>query len=808
MAKVLSKSQVELQLTSRLEKYFNVDPKHASVAQVYECIAMLVNDTLLVKKEAFNTKVRKKKGKKVHYFSMEFLLGKSLKNHLFNLQIEDAVADVLKKYDFSLNDVYFYEPDAALGNGGLGRLAACFMDALSSRDYPATGHSIKYEYGLFKQKIVDGQQTMLPDEWLSQGRVWLLPRPDKACTVKFNGYVKEVYNEEGNLKPFYYDYTEVEAFPFDMLISGYDSSGVSTLRLWEARGLNKFDMKMFSQGQYAKAIENDAEIELISKVLYPSDDHMAGKMLRLKQQYFLVSAALQSIVNSHISQYRGIANLQNEIAIHINDTHPVLCVPELMRILMDDYSLSWDDSFEMVKNMVSYTNHTILQEALEQWDKNLISTMLPRIYQILEELNRRFCISLMNNGQNFSMDTIANMAIINNNQVKMANLAVMVSHTVNGVSALHSSIIKTKLFESFSALEPHKFINITNGIAHRRWLCQSNKRLVELLSSTIGKAFIKDASALKKFNKFAEDKTLLKEVHKTKLQNKKDFVEYLYRVQGEIVDPTTRFDVHVKRIHEYKRQLLNVLKIIYLYEMLKQNPKMEFTPQTFFFGGKAAGTYFIANRIIKLINQLSADINKRADIVKKLKVVFIENYNVSVAEKLIPATEVSQQISLAGKEASGTGNMKFMMNGAITMGTYDGANIEIAQNCGEDNIFIFGMDNKGVEKAWKNYSPKELYKSHPKIKLVLDSLKVGYNGESFADIFDYLLNGNYADPYMCLADFESYLSAHYQMDEKYADAQTWSKMCVHNIATSGFFAADRSIEEYATKIWKLKPYTI
>ncbi len=807
MNKIFNEQEIEASINNTLEKYYNATLQNATYNQIYESIAKIIVDMLLKKKEVFNQKKSKMKAKTVYYLCMEILLGRSLKNNLFNLGLDKIVGKVLENENIKIKDIYEIESDAGLGNGGLGRLAACFMDSLATLSYPSICHCIRYEYGLFKQKIVDGEQTELPDTWLPNGKIWLQDRQDKACIVRFGGTVKETFNESGILMPVYYDYVEVEAYPYDMLISGYDSDCVSTLRLWQAKSLQKFDMKMFNQGDYAKAVAEEAEIELISKVLYPSDDHVEGKTLRLKQQYFLVSAALQDIVNVFVEKHGDFKNIPEYIAIHINDTHPALAIPELMRILMDDYHLSWDESWDIVLKTMSYTNHTVLVESLETWNEDLFNQILPRIYHIIKEINRRFCLDYVHSCENdCDMDSINKMAIITKNTIKMANLAIVASHHVNGVSKLHSDIIKHTIFSDFNNLYPNKFINITNGIAHRRWLCQSNNRLNDLLINNIGKGFYTDAKQLEKFKDFADDKTILNELSKIRLHNKKKFVEALFKQQGVMVDPNTRFDVQVKRIHEYKRQLLNVMKIIYLYEELLKNPDMPFTPQTFFFGGKAASRYYIAKRIIKLINQLGKDIDRHDEISKKLKVVFIENYNVTTAEKLIPASDVSEQISLAGKEASGTGNMKFMINGALTIGTFDGANVEISENCGLDNMFIFGLRVEDVNKVWKlGYNPKQYYNNNPKIKTIIDALNRGYNGESFSDVADYLINGsNISDPYMCIADFDSYLDAHYKMDELYKDTLNWNRKSLLNIANAGFFAGDRSIEEYVSKIWNLK----
>lgn len=808
MNKIINEIEALSLLESKLERYYSISLKEASKEQLYNALAMTIKEILFERKEQFHQRQKKVKAKRVYYLCMEFLLGRTLKSSLFNLELDQVFTDALKSRGIDIEDLYELEPDAGLGNGGLGRLAACFMDALATLDYPAMGHCIRYEYGLFKQKIVDSQQVEMPDNWLPGGDVWLNPRADKAVIVKFDGEVKETIDAQGRLIPQYYNYTEVEAFPYDMMISGYDSEAVSTLRLWEARPITKFDMSKFSQGQYSQALAADNEVTLISKVLYPGDDHAEGKSLRLKQEYFLVSAALQEIINTHVRRYKDVRSLPDYAAFHINDTHPALCIPELMRILMDEHFLSWDEAWDIVTKTVAYTNHTVLVEALETWSEDLVERRLPRIYSIIKEINRRFCKEMFEKFKGDNLDAISRMSIIANNTIHMAKLSVVASHTVNGVSKLHSDLIKQINFSDFSAVMPDKFTNVTNGIAHRRWLCQSNPKLTELLKDTIGDGFYKDGKELEKFKDFAEDPTILKKLDQIKLENKKKFAKLLYKHQGVVVDPNSRFDVHVKRIHEYKRQLLNVLKIIYLYSELKKNPDLDVTPQTFLFGGKAAPRYYMAKRIIKLINQLAKEIDKDPVISSKLKVVFIENYSVSIAEALMPAAEVSEQISLAGKEASGTGNMKFMINGALTLGTLDGANIEIGELCGQDNIFIFGMVASEVERVWKlGYAPKQYYNDNPHIKTVVDMLVKGFNGESFKDIADYLINSSaVSDPYMCLADFESYLQAHYKLDEAYKNRKQWNTMSLYNIATSGFFAADRSIEEYAQRIWHLKKF--
>lgn len=800
----LTTAKAEALLEETLSKYSETSLKEAKSFDIYKALCLISKDILADKREKFHSKVSKSSSKRVHYLCMEFLLGRNLKSTLFNLKLDSVFKAVLEEHKINIEDIYEVEADAGLGNGGLGRLAACFMDSLATLEYPAMGHSILYEYGLFKQKIVDGEQIELTDAWRHTGDFWLQKRLDKSVIVKFGGTVKENMID-GHLVPEYSGYTEVQAVPYDMLLSGYDTDGVAVLRLWEAKSINKFDLTSFSQGAYVQAIAEASKIEMISKVLYPADDHNEGKTLRLEQQYFLVSAALQNIVATHVKRYKNLRTLPDLVAIHINDTHPALSIPELMRILMDDYSYGWDTAWNMVKKIVGYTNHTVLMEALEKWDENLFRSILPRLYQIIKEINRRFTKDLFDNHQDdFDLQTIEKMSIISGGQVRMANLSVIGSYKVNGVSRLHSDIIKNDLFKDFSRLYKNRFTNVTNGIAHRRWLSQSNPNLDELIVSTIGNKYYYDADELTKLVALSEDKTLLNNLAKIKQKNKKSFAQYLKKTQGVEIDPSFRFDVHVKRIHEYKRQLLNVLKIIHLYSELKENPSLDVTPQVFFFGGKSAAKYYMAKRIIKLICKLSKDIDSNPEIAAKLRVVFLENYNVSLAEKIIPATEVSEQISLAGKEASGTGNMKFMCNGALTLGTYDGANVEMTDCVGRDNIFIFGLSSEEVDNEWKKgYSPKFIYENNPKVHNVIEMLKEGFDGESFEDIANYLIEGNRPDPYMCLIDFDSYLEAHQKMDRAYRDGQIWNKMSLINIAKSGFFAADRSIHEYANNIWNL-----
>ncbi len=792
-------------IKSKLSRYFGVSPKEASKDQIYKAVVMCVRDMLLEKRSAFNKKYRDKGGKRVYYLCMEFLLGQSLKNNTYNLSIQDAFNSALKKnYNCSLEDLYEAEPDAGLGNGGLGRLAACFMDALASQNYPAMGYSIRYEYGLFKQKIVDGWQMELPDIWLPGGEVWLTQRHDKTYKVKFDGYIKEYWDENG-LHINHYEAKEVEAVAYDMMISGKDSEAVSVLRLWKAQNIRDFDMKTFSQGDYIRSMQEDNEADLISKVLYPSDNHFEGKSLRLKQQYLLVSAALQDIVNDHEKRYGSLSTLPEKAAIHINDTHPALCIPELMRILMDDKGFTWDDAWSIVTRTVAYTNHTVMSEALEKWSEDLIARRLPRIHMILKEINERFCVKMWEKFPG-DWDKIDRMSIFSHNQIKMANLSVIASHTVNGVSALHSGIIKDSIFKDFYDAFPEKFTNVTNGIAHRRWLCQSNPELCSLLNDCIGDGYIADASKLIDFKKFENDKTVLETLNKIKYQKKLQFCEFAKKKQGYDIDPNSLFDVQAKRLHEYKRQLLNALYIISIYNELKENPDLPMQPKTFIFGAKAAPGYYFAKQIIKLICCLSEDIRKNPKINKKLNVVYMEDYCVSMAEKLMPATEISEQISQAGKEASGTGNMKFMINGALTIGTLDGANVEMREACGDDNIFIFGLTTEEVDTLWRQgYNSSVYYANNKKLEKVINALNQGFNGQTFSDIAQYLLTGSpIADPYMCLADFGAFCDIHHKADKVYQDKTLWAKKSLNNIATAGIFASDRSIREYADRIWGLK----
>ncbi len=799
--------EIQEEIEAKLSRYFGCTPQEASVDQVYKAVAMTVKDILSRKRGELKQTVNEKGAKRVYYLCMEFLLGRALKTNLCNLGLLELYSDALKALGYEMEAILECESDAGLGNGGLGRLAACFMDSLASQDYPATGFSLCYEYGFFKQMIVDGMQVELPDIWLPGGEVWLTPRTDRIYPVRMGGRVREEW-KDGHCRILYEDCDVIEAVPYDMMISGADSRGVSQLRLWKARDIHHFNMGLFTQGQYTKAVEESTNAEIISKVLYPSDHHMEGKLLRLSQQYFLVSASCQSIIRDHMAVYGTLDNLTEKVAIHINDTHPALCIPELMRILIDDYFFPWDRAWDTVVKLCAYTNHTVMPEALETWNEDLFRLKLPRIYQIIKEINERFCqeawLAFPGN-----WNRISKLSIIGYGQIRMANLCVIGSHSINGVSKLHSDILVKSLFKDFYAMYPERFCNVTNGIAHRRWLCYSNPRLAGLLDDIIGDGYRHHPEELAKLSAYADDMRVLEELRRIKHENKVAFSNFLYQKSGRSIDTHSLFDVHIKRLHEYKRQLLNVLNIIGLYLELKENPQKDVQPQTFLFGAKAAPGYHMAKTIIKLIFCLGREIDLDPQIREKLAVIFLEDYNVSLAEALIPAAEISEQISLAGKEASGTGCMKLMINGALTIGTLDGANVEMLAEAGKENMYIFGLTSRDVDEIWlRGYNSMDYYAGNERLRRIMEALRIGFSGESFAEIADYLLSApGVADPYMCLADFESYRQIHARAVEDYQDKAKWNQMSLRNIASAGFFAADRSIEEYAQKIWGLERVT-
>ena len=806
MEKQLNQKELSELIAGKLQRHFGKEPDEATREQVYTACAFIVRDLLMEKWVATQEKVEKSGAKQLYYLSMEFLMGRSLMNNISNLEMVDVFEKTLPEFGSSFRDILDIERDAGLGNGGLGRLAACYMDSLASLDYPASGFSILYEYGIFKQRIVDGMQVELPDDWLGTGNVWLIQKLDEAQEVHFCGTVETTF-EDGRMNFIHKDYSTVIAVPNDMLISGFRSDTVDTLRLWSAKSTQNLDMELFSRGEYAKAVERQAMSEAISKVLYPEDAHPEGKSLRLKQQYFFVSATMQSIVKKHKAQYGTLDNFAEKAVIHINDTHPTVAIPELMRILMDQEGYGWDQAWEIVSHCMAYTNHTVMAEALERWTVDLMKRLLPRIYQIIEEINRRFCDELWRYFPG-EWEKIGKLAIISNGEVRMANLCIASCFSVNGVSALHSEILKTDVFADFARIFPSKFTNVTNGIAHRRWLCQANPRLDALIRDLIGEKYLKAPSALQELLKFQDNPGVLQELEQIKRDNKKRLAEYVAHVHQINLSLDSIFDVQAKRLHEYKRQLLNVLHILYDYHRLKENPGMHFVPKTYLFGAKAAPGYHMAKQVIRLIHSLASEVNNDPDIRGRIKIVFLEDYSVTLAEMIMPAAEVSEQISIAGKEASGTGNMKFMLNGALTIGTMDGANVEICEAVGEENIFIFGLRAEQVERILheRSYSPVAYYQNYPAIRAVLDHLRegvgIGSLRASYGDLVQSLL---LTDTYMVLADFEDYCRAQERVSQEYQDQRLWNRKSLCNIAQAGRFAADRSIHEYAERIWDLKP---
>ena len=780
-----------------------IDLNEGNNQQKYEALGSLVKEYVLEYWRETNKKYNTTKEKQVYYFSMEFLLGRLLGDALLNLGIIDVCREGLKDLGIELRELEEYEQDQGLGNGGLGRLAACFLDSMASLNIPGHGCGIRYKYGFFQQKIIDGKQVELSDDWLKEGNVWEKKKPEKAEIVKFGGRV-EVREVDGNLEFEQVDYEPVLAVPYDTPIVGYKNDVANTLRLWSAEPVdNSFDYSSFSRGDYLEAIQYKNSVEAISQVLYPEDSFYEGKMLRLKQQYFFVSAGVQSIVR-HYKKYQGdIRALYEKVAIHINDTHPTLAIPELMRILLDEEKLPWDEAWRITSNTVSYTNHTILAEALEKWPVDMFQKLLPRIYMIVQEINERFCKELWERYEG-QWDKISRMAIIGDNQVRMAHLAIVGSHSVNGVAKLHTEILKKEEMSDFYYRYPNKFNNKTNGVTHRRWLLKSNPDLTKLLCDTIGESFIKHPMDLANFEQYVHYKRVQEELGTIKLKNKKRLADRIFKNNGIVVDPNSIFDVQVKRIHAYKRQTLNCLRIMDLYNQIVDNPNLDIVPRTFIFAGKAAPGYHLAKNTIELINALANKINNDPRVKDKIKVVFLENYSVSLAEEIIPATDLSEQISTTTKEASGTSNMKFMMNGAITMATMDGANIEIHDEVGDDNIVIFGLTAREVLDYTKNggYSSIQECNNNPRIKRVIDNLIDGTysrDKDAFKSIHENLIMLN--DEFFVLKDFESYIQAQQRVNDLYKDSNKWQEMCGINIAHSGIFSSDRTIQEYATGIW-------
>ena len=789
-------------IVGKLRRHFGREVENATPTQIFKSCALVLRDIMNNHQIETADRVRDTQARQVHYLSLEFLMGRSLMKNAYNLGLLDELKGALEGLGFAAGDIFEIEPDAGLGNGGLGRLAACYLDSMTTLEIPATGYSICYELGIFKQKIIDGQQAELPDSWLESGEAWLITKTDEAQTVRFGGKV-DVRWEHGRAVIDHTDYTEVMAVPKDMIIAGYGTDHTNLLRLWDAKSPLPVDMKYYSSGEYLKAVEQKAMAEVIAKVLYPADDHYEGKSLRLKQQYFFVSATIQSICRQHRAQYGTLRNFHEKHVIQINDTHPTLVIPELMRILLDEEGYGWDEAWEIVSHTVAYTNHTVLAEALETWPQELIQTLLPRIWMILVEISNRYQ-SYLEQAFFGDRNKVAGMAIIWDNQVRMANLCNCACFAVNGVSALHSDILKKDVFRDAYGLMPEKFKNVTNGIDHRRWLSEINPRLDALIRKCAGgDEYLLRPDALRRLEQYRDDRAVLEELEAIKQENKRRFSGYIARETGVVLNTSAMFDVQVKRLHEYKRQLLNVLHIIYLYLQLKNDSSFEMTPRTYLFGAKAAPGYQAAKEIIKLINSLSAAVNADPACRDKLQVVFLENYRVSLAERLMPASELSEQISTAGKEASGTGNMKFMMNGAVTIGTLDGANVEMYQQVGEDNIFLFGLTADEVaEKKRQGYQSYEYYNANPILHEVLDQISRGFgDGKTYELLTDRLLFGG--DEYMLLADFESYRQAQARAERVYRDRTAWNRMALTNIARSGVFAADRSIRDYARDIWNV-----
>ncbi len=794
--RALLKSQLE----EKLLHNFSVQPREATDAHLYNALVLVLRDRMRKERVNYIHEAHKQDAKQVYYMSMEFLMGRSLKNTLYNLNLTEDAAAVLKEYGAKLDNLFELEPDAGLGNGGLGRLAACFLDGLAANGIPAIGYSLLYEYGIFRQKLVDGWQTEMPDFWLPGGESWLLPRPELAKEVYFDGHIDEWWDNNGFHHVEHNDATKVIAQPFDLMVAGKDGLGVSTLRLWKstAPGMN---MTLFNQGEYMPAMEQKAMAEVITQVLYPADNHREGKSLRLSQQYFLVSASVQDIVQRHLEKYGTMDNLPEMAAVHINDTHPTLAIPELMRILLDECGYSWDDAWNIIKKTFAYTNHTVMAEALECWPEDLFRQRLPRIYQIVQEINRRFSEEMMA-ATGGDSNKVSRMAIISYGLIKMANLCVATCHSVNGVSQLHSEIVKETVFPEVYSIHPEKFTNVTNGIAHRRWLCQSNPELTKFISDRIGDDFVLDASNLSKLAPYADDADARKEFMAIKRRNKERLAAYVKKQTGQELNVDSIFDVQVKRLHEYKRQHLNALHILSTYLKLKENPDMEFTPRTYIFGAKAAPGYFLAKEIIQFICNLSKLIDSDPAVRDKLKVVYIEDYRVTLAELLMPAADISEQISLAGTEASGTGNMKLMMNGALPLGTLDGANVEICQSVGEENMFLFGMRTEEVEERKRHgYDPRYFYNNNADIRRAIDFMYQGFEGRNYSEIATSLTT---KDPYMVLADYADYARAQEESGRLYKDQDAWAKKAMLNTAGSGMFASDRSIRDYNDRIWHAK----
>ena len=803
-----TKEEIKNDYLKRLTFTFAEDISQATLEHKYFALGKLIKDYLTEKWAETNKIYKERKVKQTYYFSMEFLIGRLLETNLINLGIRDLCEEALKELGINFNELVSYEEDAGLGNGGLGRLAACFIDSMASLSLPAHGNGIRFKHGLFKQKIENGYQVEQLDDWLKKDFVWEIKRADKSVDVRFGGnvYLKEV---NGKLVPVYENPEIIRAVPYDVPVPGYQTMNVNTLRLWSADMPEKpINLSTLQRGEYLSYLEQRYSVEEISQVLYPDDTSLEGKRLRLKQEYFFTSAGIQSIIRSFLKLGEPITELHDYVAIHINDTHPAVAVAELMRILLDDYELDWDTAWRITVKTCAYTNHTIMAEALEKWDVNVFKKLLPRIYMIIEEINRRFCQEVADRYYN-DWGKVNNMSIIQYNNIKMANLAIVGSHSINGVAWLHTEILKNRELKDFYEMYPDRFNNKTNGITHRRWLVKANRPLTDLFIELYGGSedWLKDTSSMKKLLEYKDDKKILKRLAQIKADKKLEMAKFVKEQYGITIDPKSIFDVQVKRLHAYKRQLLNLFHIMYLYNELKANPNLDIVPRTFFFGAKAAPGYSLAKQVIKLINTVAEKINNDKSIKGKIKVIFLENYGVSLAEKIIPAGDVSEQISTASKEASGTGNMKFMMNGAITLATLDGANVEIDQAVGRDNIVVFGLTSQEVMhyNAFGGYNMRDVFDNDPRLQKIIDQITNGYygvNSSEFSMILDDLFNKN--DEFFVLKDFDAYVKAQEKIDRLYRDQEKWQQMCLINIANSGIFSSDNTIRRYADEIWNIK----
>ena len=814
--RTFDKESFKKEVINNVKVLFRKTVDEATEAQVFQAVAYAVKDIIIDEWIATHEAMEEQDVKTVYYLSMEFLMGRALGNNIINLCAREEIKEVLDELGYDLNKIEDQEPDAALGNGGLGRLAACFLDSLASLNYAAYGCGIRYRYGMFAQKIENGYQVEVPDYWLKDGNPFEVRRAEYACTVKFGGYVRIEKDEAGKEHFIQENYQAIRAIPYDLPVVGYNNNIVNTLRIWDAEAITTFNLDSFDRGDYQKAVEQENLAKNIVEVLYPNDNHYAGKELRLKQQYFFISASLQTAIKKYKDSHDDVRKLYEKVTFQLNDTHPTVAVPELMRILMDEEGLEWDEAWEVTTKTCAYTNHTIMSEALEKWPIDLFKALLPRIYQIVEEINRRFVLEIQEKYPN-NEEKIRKMAILYDGQVRMAHLAIVGSFSVNGVAKLHTKILKEQELKDFYEMMPQKFNNKTNGITQRRFLLHANPLLADWITKKIGDGWITDLSQIGQLKKWVGDKKAQEEFMEIKRANKVRLANYIKEHNGIEINPDSIFDVQVKRLHEYKRQLLNILHVMYLYNELKENPDMDFYPRTFIFGAKAAAGYHRAKLTIKLINSVADVINNDASINGKIKVVFIENYRVSNAELIFAAADVSEQISTASKEASGTGNMKFMLNGALTLGTMDGANVEIVEEIGKENAFIFGMSSDEVIHYEQNggYDPMEIFNTNEKIRSVLMQLINGYyspeNPELFRDIYNALLNGygsGKPDIYFILKDFMSYHEAHMRVEEQYRQKDEWARKALINTAGAGKFSSDRTIEEYVDDIWHLQKLVV